>query len=109
MARYEEMLSAPRPRARQPKAELDHIQVKAGEDGGHIVTHHMEHNGGPWEEPKAYPFAEHEGPKPQLPEGHVLLHIAKAMDMPHVVLKDSAAKHHGEGETEVERESAEKE
>ena len=45
------------------------------------------------------------GPKPQLPEGHVLHHIAKLMDIPHEVI----GKTHGKPSEEPEKEADEQE
>ena len=53
---------------RRPKI-LSHMEIKEGEDGGHIVSHHFEHYDHPAEH---YPFGEGEGRE-------MLTHVAKHM------------------------------
>lgn len=87
MASYAETLdhNAAMRRGRGKKAELDHLRVEEAENEGHVVEHHFESGGG-YKEPETHVFAKHDGPKPQLPEGHVLHHIAKHMGIPHEVM-----------------------
>lgn len=81
---------------------IDHIRIEEAENGGHSVEHHLESGAGPYHEPKTYVFGKHDGPKPQLPEGHVLHHIAKHMGIPHEVISKSET--HGEPSEEPEKE-----
>ena len=66
---------------------LHHLEISEAENKGHIVEHHFEHNDGPYQEPKQHVLEPPEGPKPQLPEGHVLQHIAKHMGIAHEIMK----------------------
>jgi len=65
------------------KHELDHLRVYESDNKGHSVDHH--------ESPGDYSATEHHVfqhagmPKPILPAGHVLHHIAKHMNIPHEV------------------------
>ena len=67
------------------KPVLAEIRMKEGENGGHMVGHHMESRG-MYHEPKEFVFGKHSGVKPKLPQGHVLEHIAKHMNIPHEVM-----------------------
>lgn len=70
-------------KSRSPKKELDHVQIQEGENGGHVVTHHFksyEHK------PEVHAF----GPMKtvlELPQGHPLQHIAKALGMSHKAME----------------------
>lgn len=95
-----EALSRPKPSTKKP--ELDHLRVSEAENGGHIVEHHFGHDGG-YKEPETHVFGEHDGAKPKVPDGHVLHHIAKMMNIPHEVMQheehESAAEMKHEEET----------
>lgn len=84
---YAAALSHPRPSKKKP--ELDHLRIHEAENGGHIVEHHFDNRGaGPYVEEEHYAFGDHKGGKPKLPDGHVLHHIAKHMNMPHEVMAE---------------------
>lgn len=101
MASYEEALSSGRGRKPKGPPELDHLRVEEAENGGHVVEHHFEHNG-PYVEPEKHVFGKPEG-KPKLPDGHVLHHIAKHMNIPHETIGAEAEKE-SEGEMAEEGE-----
>lgn len=67
------------------KPQLRNLQMEEAENGGHVIEHHFESNGGPYKEPETHVFAKPEGAKPKLPKGHVLAHIAEHMNIPHEV------------------------
>lgn len=75
---------------RAKKPQLDHLRLYEAENEGHIVEHHMDRYGS--SEPERHVFEEHDGPKPKLPEGHVLQHIAKNMHIDHEVMKAETKK-----------------
>lgn len=54
--------------------ELREINIKKGEKGGHVVSHHFESNGPQWHEPEIHVFGESEGPA-------MLEHVKKMMDV----------------------------
>lgn len=87
MASYAETLdhNAAVRRGHGKKAVLDHLRMEEAENGGHVIEHHFESNGA-YKEPETHVFAAHTGTKPQVPEGHVLHHIAKHMGIPHEVI-----------------------
>ena len=87
MVGYSEALDHGAAHMRQRKPELDHLRVYEAENDGHIVEHHMDRYGS--SEPERHVFEEHDGPKPKLPDGHVLHHIAVHMHIPHEVIKQS--------------------
>jgi len=73
----------------KPKKVLDHLKVRKGEKGGHIIEHHftsMVH------EPQHFIFGQQEGP-----EAHE--HIAKHMNMP---MENPASEPQSPDEKEVE-------
>jgi hypothetical protein len=90
---YAEALNTNRPRAgKPPKPMLDHLRVYEGDgkSGGHIVEHQMDRYGSDGAE--RFPFGKHTGPKPMLPAGHVLAHIAQHMNIPHTIIKGNEDK-----------------
>lgn len=107
MASYAETLdhnAAMRKEGRK-KPVMDHLRIEEAENGGHVVETHFESGPGPYHEPKTHVFAKPlDGEvKPELPEGHVLHHIAKAMSIPHEVI----GKTHGAPSQEPEKEADE--
>lgn len=85
---YSEILdhNATMRKGRNGKPVLSHIRIEEAENEGHTVEHHFESGGPAFHEPKTFVFGKHDGPKPQLPEGHVLHHIAKHLGIPHEVI-----------------------
>lgn len=88
---------------------LSRMEIEPGENGGHNVRHHMKPKprmgrgmrGGiepGYVEPKVFPFgpADVEGPKPQVPEGHILHHVAKHLGIPHEVIGGEHEEEHDE-------------
>jgi len=57
------------PTAKSPKKELRSIEMKEGEKGGHVVTHHFEHYN---HDSEVYPFGKSEGKQ-------LVAHIVKHM------------------------------
>ena len=102
MANYAETLdhNAAMRRGAGKKATLGHLRIEEAENGGHVVEHHFESGSGAYQEPKTHVFSAHSGAKPQLPEGHVLHHIAKAMNIPHEVMGEHNAEEEPEGAEE---------
>jgi hypothetical protein len=88
MANISEVMdhNASRRRASKSKPELTHLQVTKAADGGHVVEHFM--RGGEESigasEPKVHAFS-HDERKAMVPEGTVLHHIAKTLNIPHEV------------------------
>lgn len=78
-------------RSQPAKPVLDHLRIEEAENGGHVVEHHFENKGPNYKEPETHVFAEPEGTKPKLPDGHVLHHIAKHMNIPHEIVKAGGA------------------
>lgn len=70
--------------------KLDHLQVHEAENGGHLVEHHFQHDGGQYHEPEQHVFAKGEGHK-------MLAHVAK-----HMGIKSEAK---AEGETVAKEKS----
>ena len=71
---------------RKPPKELDHLRIREGEDGGHIIEHHFtssEH------EPEHHPFG-----KGQHAEVHK--HIAKHMNLPLATEAEEREKEEGD-------------
>jgi hypothetical protein len=71
--------------------KLDHIEIKPvkGENGGHMVTHHMQNDGMAYKQPEVHMFGKEEG-------SDMMAHLSKA-------LKVSASKEEHEGpESKVE-------
>ena len=108
MAGYAETLdgNAAMRRGRNKKPVLDHLRMEEAENGGHVVEHHFESGNG-YHEPETHVFSKplDGDAKPQLPEGHVLTHIAKHMGIPHEVI----GKTHGAQSEEPEKEPDEQE
>ncbi len=106
MANYAEALdhNAAVRRGRNAKPVLAHIRIEEAENEGHSVEHHFESGAGTYHEPKTFVFGKHEGPKPKLPEGHVLTHVAEHMGIPHEVIGKSAEEEGEEPEKEAEEE-----
>lgn len=100
--RYEEALSSGRGKMPKGKPQLDHLRVEEADNGGHIVEHHFESQG-QYKEPERHAFPKPTG-HPQLPEGHVLHHIAKHMNIPHDTI-GAAAENEGEGKMAEEGET----
>ena len=50
--------------------KLDHLEVREGEEGGHVVSHHYAADGMTYHKPKDYAFGADEGKD-------VMAHIAK--------------------------------
>ena len=73
-------------RGRSAKPTLSHVRIEETKSGGHIVESHFESGNGGYREPEKEAFENPSGAKPQLPEGHVLHHIAKLMAIPHEVI-----------------------
>lgn len=94
MVGYEQALSSRRGRNKKPA--LDHLRVYEAENGGHVVEHHFQNGMGPYTEEEHNAFGKHTGAMPQLPEGHVLHHIAKHINIPHETI---AAEAKAEGES----------
>lgn len=94
-------------KSRGKKPMLDHLRVEEAENGGHVVEHHFENSSsmGGYKEPETHVFSKpvDGDAKPELPEGHVLHHIAKHMGIPHEVM----GKTHGEQSQEPEKEADE--
>lgn len=53
---------------------LSKIELKEGEDGGHVVTHHFAEDGLQYHKPKDYVFGNDEG-------ADLLHHVAKCMNV----------------------------
>ncbi len=68
----------------KPKKELDHMRIEESENGGHAVTHHFTSFEHP---PELHTFAQ-PGEEVELPEGHVLQHVAKHLGIPHSVIEE---------------------
>jgi hypothetical protein len=70
------------------KPSLDHLRVyEADGEGGHIVEHQMDRYGS--EDAERHVFEAPTGAKPKLPAGHVLTHIAEAMNIPHETMAET--------------------
>jgi hypothetical protein len=76
-------------KAANSKPTLAHVRIEEAENGGHSIEHHFESGSGAYHEPKTYVFGKPEGPKPKLPKGHVLQHVAEHMGIPHEVMGKS--------------------
>ena len=102
MANYAEALdhNAAVRKGRNSKPVLDHLRIEEAENGGHVVEHHFESGTGAYHEPETHVFAKPASAKLQLPEGHVLTHVAKHLGIPHEVI----GKTHGEPSQEPEKE-----
>ena len=85
------------------KPTLSHVRIEEAENGGHVAETHFESGNGMYHEPETHVFAKPTGVKPQIPEGHVLHHIAKMMAIPHEII----GKTHGEQSQEPEKEADE--
>ena len=72
MANYAEavMSSHSAARGKKAKKELDHITIKNAENGGHVISHHFSHDGGPYHEPEEHVFGKGEGKA-------MMAHVAK--------------------------------
>jgi hypothetical protein len=72
--------------ASKSKPVLDHLKVSKAENGGHVVEHVMRGGEAPLAERGANMHAfSHGERKAMVPEGSVLHHIAKHMNVPHEV------------------------
>jgi hypothetical protein len=72
--------------ASKSKPVLDHIKVSETENGGHMVEHVMRGGEAPIAAHGANMHAfSHDERKAMVPEGSVLHHIAKHMNVPHEV------------------------
>lgn len=87
-------------RGGKAKPTLSHVRIEEAENGGHVVEHHFESGSGMYHEPKTHAFAKPEG-KPQIPEGHVLHHVAKLMAIPHEVIGKTKGEQSQEPEIEA--------
>ena len=67
MAEYKEARTTP-----AKGKMLDHLQIRKGEDGGHVIEHHFANDGMSYHKPKSFVFGEDEGPD-------ALEHIGKHM------------------------------
>jgi hypothetical protein len=83
------------------KKEIDHLRVSEAENGGHLVEHHHTSYEHP---PEQHVFGAHVE-KVALPEGHVLHHIAKHINIPHTVQKEAAVEHEPDELEEEEQEA----
>jgi hypothetical protein len=96
LMQYSEVLdhNAAMRKGRGKKPALDHLRVEEAENGGHVVEHHFESSTGAYKEPEKHVFSKplDGDAKPQLPEGHVLLHVAKHLGIPHEVIGQTHAK-----------------
>lgn len=103
MASYSEALdhNAAMRKSRNSKPVIAHLRIEEAENEGHSVEHHFESGAGTYHEPKTFVFGKHDGAKPKLPEGHVLHHIAKHLNIPHEVM---GAEKESEGELEENEE-----
>lgn len=86
-------------RGKNSKPVLAHMRIEEAENGGHSIEHHFESGSGMYHEPKTFVFGKHAGPKPKLPAGHMLTHIAENMGIPHEVMgKDADGDNDGDKE-----------
>lgn len=69
--------------------KLHHLEIKEGEEGGHVVTHHYTDNGMSYHHPKEYAFGADEGDE-------MIDHVRKHM---HVT-----AEHNKPGEEDEDKE-----
>ena len=65
------------------KKEIDHLAVSEAVNGGHTVTHHFQGFEHPPEGPHVFAASDQ---VVEVPEGHVLHHIAKHLNIPHTVI-----------------------
>jgi hypothetical protein len=63
-------------RAASKKKTLDHIRIHHADNGGHIVEHSFNSEGGMYHEPERHVFGDGEGDK-------MLAHVAKHMKVKH--------------------------
>lgn len=89
-------------RGSKSKPALSHVRLEEAENGGHSIEHHFESGNGNYHEPKTFVFGKPEGARPQLPEGHVLTHIAEHLGIPHEVIGKTSGKQSQEPEKEAD-------
>lgn len=105
MPNYAETLdhNAAMRKGRGSKPILAHIRIEEAENEGHSVEHQFESGSGMmYHEPKTFVFGKYDGEKPQLPEGHVLHHIAKHLGIPHEVIGKTKGAQSQEPEKEAD-------
>lgn len=83
MKNYSDALQANAISHRRNKAKLSHIQIHQAENGGHVVEHHFDHEGG-YREPQQHVFGEGDGKA-------LMAHVAK-----HMGIKGESAKEEAE-------------
>jgi hypothetical protein len=74
-------------RTRQPKKELEHLLIKKGARGGHVVEHHYKSGFGPGYAPEVHPFSKGD-------ESEMLGHVMKHMGIDEPVIRSE--EEHGE-------------
>jgi hypothetical protein len=88
MANYAEVMDHNMRARKESKSKpvLDHMKVSEAASGGHIVEHVMRGGEAPLSQAGANMHAfSHDERKAMVPEGSVLHHIAKHMNIPHEV------------------------